>query len=109
MAGWTIWRYRKAVSEPSVRIPLAGAAAGLFVLLITTLVSRRIIRLVSMMGYLLLTFGCCFLFSYRVPREGCHALYYSYSFFIKIKTVLSGEAYEKEVDLWSIGVITYIL
>lgn len=35
MAGWTIWRYRKAVSEPSVRIPLAGAAAGLFVLLIT--------------------------------------------------------------------------
>jgi len=35
MACWTIWRYRKALTEPSIRIPLAGGAAGVVVLLIT--------------------------------------------------------------------------
>lgn len=35
MACWTVWRYRKALSEPSIRIPLAGALAGVVVLIIT--------------------------------------------------------------------------
>lgn len=35
MACWTVWRYRKALSEPAIRIPMAAAAAGLVVLLIT--------------------------------------------------------------------------
>jgi hypothetical protein len=35
MACWTMWRYRKALSEPSIRIPLAGALAGIVVLVIT--------------------------------------------------------------------------
>ena len=35
MACWTVWRYRTALSEPSIRIPLAGAVAGVVVLLIT--------------------------------------------------------------------------
>ncbi len=35
MACWTIWRYRNALSEPAIRIPLAGAAAGVVVLVIT--------------------------------------------------------------------------
>lgn len=35
MACWTIWRYRTALSEPSIRIPLAGALGGIVVLVIT--------------------------------------------------------------------------
>lgn len=35
MSCWTVWRYRKVLSEPSIRIPLAGAVAGMVVLFIT--------------------------------------------------------------------------
>lgn len=35
MAGWTIWRYRRAFRESSIRIPMAAALAGFIVLLIT--------------------------------------------------------------------------
>ncbi|HEX4844187.1 MAG TPA: hypothetical protein VFV57_10990 [Limnobacter sp.] len=35
MAAWTVWRYRKAIAEPAIRIPLAAAVAGLLVLFIT--------------------------------------------------------------------------
>ena len=35
MAGWTIWRYRKAFGEAAIRIPMVAALAGLIVLLIT--------------------------------------------------------------------------
>ncbi|MCQ8896888.1 hypothetical protein NQT62_10645 [Limnobacter humi] len=35
MAGWTLWRYRSAFQEPSMRIPMAAALAGFVVLLIT--------------------------------------------------------------------------
>ncbi|MFN4330205.1 MAG: hypothetical protein ACK4FF_15175 [Limnobacter sp.] len=35
MSVWTLWRYRNALREPAIRIPLAAAAAGLIVLFIT--------------------------------------------------------------------------
>lgn len=35
MACWTIWRYRTALSEPALRIPLAAALGGVVVLVIT--------------------------------------------------------------------------
>jgi hypothetical protein len=35
LAAWGIWRYAKAFSEPAIRLPLAGTAAGILVLIIT--------------------------------------------------------------------------
>lgn len=35
LASWAVWRYAKAFSEPAIRLPFAGTAAGILVLIIT--------------------------------------------------------------------------